>query len=185
MTTIQITAQPPTSDATVLNDASNNNVVRVSSDSSNPIVQIVPDNNTQINVVSDTINQPTSVLVAQFPGKQGERGPRGEQGPQGIQGETGPKGDTGETGPRGEQGIQGIQGVQGIQGPKGDTGGTYQHNQTSSSNLWIIEHNLGFNPNVSVVDSAGSVVETDVWYNNINSLEVRLSAAMSGKAYLS
>jgi hypothetical protein len=35
------------------------------------------------------------------------------------------------------------------------------------------------------MDSGGSIVEAELWYNNTNSLEVRLSHGISGKAYLS
>lgn len=91
----------------------------------------------------------------------------------------------GKKGDQGEQGIQGIQGIQGEKGDKGDIGGVYEHNQTAVSSVWTINHDLGYNPNVTIVDSGGSVIEAELWYNNFNSLEVRLSHGMSGKAYLS
>jgi len=91
----------------------------------------------------------------------------------------------GKVGPQGEQGEQGLQGLQGEKGDKGDIGGVYEHNQLSVSNNWIVEHNLGFYPNVSIVDSAGTSVEAEIWYDNINTLEVRFGSAISGKAYLS
>jgi hypothetical protein len=49
----------------------------------------------------------------------------------------------------------------------------------------VINHNLGFKPNVTVVDSAGTIYEGEITYTNPNSLTVSFSAAFSGKAYLS
>ena len=111
------------------------------------------------------------------------------------------------TGTQGTQGLTGVQGTTGIQGPTGNdnadltttddlTEGTtnkyftvgrvsYEHTQGSSSNSWVINHNLGFKPNVTVVDSAGTMYEGEIAYTNTNSLTVSFSAAFSGKAYLS
>jgi hypothetical protein len=61
----------------------------------------------------------------------------------------------------------------------------YTHNQNAVSNSWVINHNLGFRPNVTVQDSAGTIYEGEINYTNANSLTVSFSAAFSGKAYLS
>lgn len=61
----------------------------------------------------------------------------------------------------------------------------YEHIQGAVSNSWIITHNLGFKPNVTVVDSAGTIYEGEIAYTNSNSLTVSFSQAFSGKAYLS
>jgi hypothetical protein len=70
-------------------------------------------------------------------------------------------------------------------GQKGDSGGFYEHSQSAVSTVWTINHYLGFNPNVTVMDSANTIVEAEIWYNNTNSLEIRFSHGISGKAYLS
>ena len=62
---------------------------------------------------------------------------------------------------------------------------SYEHTQNSVSNAWVITHNLGFKPNVTVVDSAGTIYEGEITYTNTNSLTVSFSSAFSGKAYLS
>jgi hypothetical protein len=110
----------------------------------------------------------------------------------------------------GAQGTQGVTGAQGVQGPAGLQGisgaavdntdditeGTtnkyftigrvsYEHTQGVTSNSWVISHNLGFKPNVTVVDSAGNIVEGEIAYTNSNSLTVSFSSAFSGKAYIS
>lgn len=79
----------------------------------------------------------------------------------------------------------GPQGIPGPQGPQGPAGGNYTFNQSSPSAFWEITHNLGFNPSVSVVDSANSTVEGQVTYINIDSLTISFSAAFSGSAFLS
>ena len=118
-------------------------------------------------------------------GPQGAQGIQGRQGTQGIQGTQGTQGTTG-TGTQGATGT-GVQGIQGIQGASG--AGTqvlaYMHTQGVSSDTWVIAHNLGFHPNVTVQDSAGNIVEGEIAYTNTNSLTVSFASAFSGKAYLS
>jgi hypothetical protein len=124
-------------------------------------------------------------------GAQGTQGVRGAQGTQGVQGTTG----------IGTQGTQGTSGTDGIDGSSLDntddlTEGltnkyftvervSFEHNQGSASNSWTITHNLGFKPNVTVIDSAGNIVEGEIAYTNSNSLTVSFASAFSGKAYLS
>lgn len=95
----------------------------------------------------------------------------------------------GPIGLQGEQGLQGPQGEQGPQGLKGDEGDTqtiaYTHNQSSVSNMWVINHGLSFQPSVQVVDSSGSTVEGVVNYNSSSQLTIEFSVALSGTAYLS
>lgn len=63
--------------------------------------------------------------------------------------------------------------------------GTYIHNQAVSSSTWVITHNMGFYPAVSVVDSGGNTVIGDVTYISENQVSVSFSASFGGKAYLS
>lgn len=112
--------------------------------------------------------------------RQGPKGDKGDQGPQGNEGPVGPQGDTGLTGPQGDIGPQGPQGV-----PGETLTIAYTHAQGSVSNLWVINHNLSFQPSVQVVDSAGTTIEGVVNYNSSTQLQVEFSAAVSGTAYLS
>ena len=145
-------------------------------------------------------------------GVQGPIGPGGgAQGATGAQGPTGLQGAQGATG----AGAQGIQGLQGTAGggvttqqlsdaisasalsttddlPEGSTNKyftvgrvSYIHTQGVASATWIINHNLGFYPNLTVQDSAGTIYEGEITYTNSNSLTVTFSSAFSGKAYLS
>ena len=81
--------------------------------------------------------------------------------------------------PTGAKGQQGVQGVTGL------AGGSYTHAQSVAASVWNIPHNLGFYPNVSVMDSTNRNVFTDINHINQNSLQVVITNAFSGTAYLS
>lgn len=85
-------------------------------------------------------------------------------------------------------------GTTGPQGPKGDKGDngevlyvdlSYVHNQVSPSSTWTITHGLHFIPSITVVDTAGSVVEGDYSYPDQNTVVASFSSPFAGKAYLS
>lgn len=61
----------------------------------------------------------------------------------------------------------------------------YEHIQDVALALWTVFHNLGWHPNVSVVDSAGTVVEGDVVYLSDTTLTIGFSGALAGSAFLS
>ena len=66
---------------------------------------------------------------------------------------------------------------------------TFTHNQTSTSNTWVVTHNLNRFPSVTVVDSAGSIVVGTVVYNSNKQLTITFfssgsALAFQGKAYL-
>ena len=48
-----------------------------------------------------------------------------------------------------------------------------------------ITHNLGYNPNVTVKNSAGDVLETGIDYNSINKITLTMAHPFGGTAYLS
>jgi len=145
-------------------------------------------------------------------GLQGPIGPGGgAQGATGAQGPAGLQGAQGATG----SGVQGIQGLQGTNGggvtlqqltdaiagvalgstddlPEGTTNKyftvgrvAYIHTQGVPSSSWTIHHNLGFYPNLTVQDSAGTIYEGEISYTNSDSLTVTFSSSFSGTAYLS
>jgi len=64
-------------------------------------------------------------------------------------------------------------------------GASYIHNQITSSTTWTINHNLGFFPSVSVVDSGDNHVIGDVTYVSQNVVTVSFNSSFGGKAYLS
>lgn len=62
----------------------------------------------------------------------------------------------------------------------------YVHTQTEISNDWTVNHNLGFFPNVTILDNdtPPRIIEADIRYLNTNSVRIIMNTAMSGVAYL-
>ena len=62
---------------------------------------------------------------------------------------------------------------------------TFTFEQGIPSDTWIIQHNLGRNPNVTVVDSSGSVqVPDEINYDSDNQITVKFLGSFAGKAFL-
>jgi hypothetical protein len=59
------------------------------------------------------------------------------------------------------------------------------HTQDTISDEWIIVHNLGFIPNITVVDNNEKVVEGSYHYLNPTTVVATFTEPVSGKAYLS
>jgi len=55
--------------------------------------------------------------------------------------------------------------------------------QGSAATQWVVDHDLGKKPAVTVVDSAGTVVIGQVVYNTDNRCTLDFEAAFSGKAF--
>ena len=69
--------------------------------------------------------------------------------------------------------------------PTGSSSGVaYLHTQTSTSAAWVINHNLGLRPAVSIVDSGGSEIEADVMHTSVNQLVIRFAIPIAGLARL-
>lgn len=61
----------------------------------------------------------------------------------------------------------------------------YVHTQSIPASVWNITHNLGFMPNITVVNSSEEVVEGSYEYLNSTTVKLTFNGAFSGKAYLS
>ena len=63
----------------------------------------------------------------------------------------------------------------------------YVHSQSTVSNDWTITHNLGYFPNVTILDNENPprIVEADILYLNTSSVRIIMNTSMSGTAYLS
>jgi hypothetical protein len=74
-------------------------------------------------------------------------------------------------------------------GPKGDPGeagtGAFVYEQVAPASVWNIEHNLGFFPGVTVVDSSGTDVVGSITYIDEDNLYVTFHSPFGGTAYLS
>lgn len=58
------------------------------------------------------------------------------------------------------------------------------HNQTVAAAEWVVTHNLGCYPSVTIVDSAGDACFGEIHYVSENQLKIKFSAAFQGTAYL-
>lgn len=93
----------------------------------------------------------------------------------------GPRGPAGVTGLAGPTGAQGLTGPQGVPG----TGSQYTHVQNDADDTWIVEHNLGYNPHVTVMVGDGLNLIGAITYTDVTTLEVAFTAPYAGVAYLS
>jgi hypothetical protein len=93
------------------------------------------------------------------------------------------------TGLKGDPGPQGdpstVPGPQGPAGPPGSAPQAFTHDQATAADIWTVTHGLGYNPNVTVIDSAGTTQLGETVYVDANTLEIHFIAAFGGKAYLS
>ncbi len=62
---------------------------------------------------------------------------------------------------------------------------TFTFEQGIPSDTWVIQHNLGRNPSVTVVDSAGAVqIPDEINYDTDNQITVKFLGSFAGKAFL-
>ena len=88
---------------------------------------------------------------------------------------TAPMGNPGPVGPMGPPGPPGS----------GTGGSSFIFQQSTPAAVWTIVHELGYNANVTVVDSSGEQCEGEVECTALGVITVRFSAAFAGTAYLS
>lgn len=73
----------------------------------------------------------------------------------------------------------------GIPGPAGGGGGggtIFEHVQNSAAATWIINHNLGYFPDIHVYTLGGSEIIAEVQHVSPNQARVYLAAPMTGRA---
>lgn len=109
----------------------------------------------------EVVIEPITVIEIDTPGPQGAIGATST-----VPGPTGPTGSPGPAGPAGSN-------------------FTYHHVQNTPASTWVIVHNLNGYPNISIVDSAGTVVEGEVTYNSANQITMTFTGSFAGDAYLS
>lgn len=74
---------------------------------------------------------------------------------------------------------------QGPAGPPGTGGGNHQHTQNVASDTWVVNHNLGFRPNIMVTTLGGVEVEANVVHISINQVQVQFDLPATGLALCS
>jgi hypothetical protein len=60
----------------------------------------------------------------------------------------------------------------------------YVHTQGTPLDTWVIDHNMGCYPSVTVIDSSNNQVEGSVTYDTINRITIRFTSGFSGRAIL-
>ena len=80
------------------------------------------------------------------------------------------KGDPGEPGPPGEFVV-------------GDV--SYTHEQGTPASVWTVQHNLGYNPAISITDSGGSVQYGEIRHLDHDTVEITFLYPFGGKAFAS
>lgn len=73
-------------------------------------------------------------------------------------------------------------GVQGPAGPGSNAG--YNHVQGPASNIWTINHNLGYRPSVELFTTGGVEFEAEVIHTTVNQCVVYLAVSIAGSARL-
>lgn len=73
--------------------------------------------------------------------------------------------------------------ITGPQGPPGAPGAGFTHTQASPAATWIVTHNLGLQPGVSV-QVGGEQVIADVIYSSLNVVTIVFASPQSGFARL-
>lgn len=61
---------------------------------------------------------------------------------------------------------------------------SYEHTQASSSASWVIPHQLGKKPSVTVQDGSGNDIEGSITFTDDNNLTITFNTAFTGVAYL-
>lgn len=72
----------------------------------------------------------------------------------------------------------------GVQGLPGTGGGNavYVHHQTTPTTQWIINHNLGYYPHVSVLSVGLVEITADVQHVSVNQTQIQFSIPTAGLA---
>lgn len=69
-------------------------------------------------------------------------------------------------------------------GTTGEGDRYYYHTQAATAEEWVIEHNLGKYPSVTVVSSAGEEIYCDKTFVSINKVVLNFGTPISGAAFL-
>lgn len=59
----------------------------------------------------------------------------------------------------------------------------YTHVQAVASAIWVVPHNLGKRPAVTVVDSLSREIEADILHQDLNNLLIQFGGIAIGEAY--
>lgn len=83
------------------------------------------------------------------------------------------------------QGLAGPQGDKGDKGERGDVATRYEHEQTVASDQWVVNHNLGYKPAITVVSVGGLLMLAEVLHMSLNQARVYFDSPVTGTAICS
>lgn len=76
-------------------------------------------------------------------------------------------------------------GEPGLRGPPGQSADqSYLHSQVASSNVWVINHNLGYRPSVFITDNGGAQIVGGPLHISDNQTNIYFTIPTSGQARL-
>jgi hypothetical protein len=150
--------------------------------------KIIAGKNIEIHTHADRLVIDAAVLQAEK-GERGDRGPAGPRGPSGWGGSGVSAFADGELAGL----VQGIDfigaSVEIVNGnavvtitPGAGSDTNYVHTQSIAADTWTVTHNLGKRPSVTVVTSAGDVVEGDIHYVSDNVVQLGFGSPFAGSA---
>lgn len=64
----------------------------------------------------------------------------------------------------------------------GPGGSSYTHTQSSSSDTWTVNHNLGYRPTITVFDASGAPVGAGIAHSSINQAIISFVIPLTGSA---
>lgn len=76
----------------------------------------------------------------------------------------------------------GAPGVPGPPGPPGPSGQSYEHLQSTASDTWIINHNLGFKPSIAACSDGGKLMLAEILHYSPNTAYIYFDNPVSGFA---
>lgn len=80
---------------------------------------------------------------------------------------------------------QGPAGPGGPQGPRGDAGVRVEHQQDVAATEWVVNHNLGYKPSITVVSVGGLLMLAEVLHTSLNQVRVYFDNPVTGTAICS
>lgn len=85
--------------------------------------------------------------------------------------------------------ISGPPGPRGLQGPQGISGGeaaAHYHTQVTPASSWVINHNLGYRPNITVEEAeTGYIIMCSEIHHSVTQVELQFNIPRAGTARLS
>ena len=70
----------------------------------------------------------------------------------------------------------------GEQGPAGASSASYQHNQASAAETWIVNHNLGYRPAVSAYSVGSQLMLANIIHASLNQAQILFDGPVAGYA---